>query len=353
MTRLLLLIVAVVFAVVPAAADARMVTNVFGQNGRTWRKADQEYVSGYGAGLYDMDADTWTPLATTGFSQDSQSSPWNISGDGKHVAGIAYGFDDTFKGAVSHAAIWDGTDKVTLLPNRQAFDGRACRANAVSYDGSVVVGWQDAWGPWFASVWRKGADGNYTQKILVNDPEMTQDKLDLLDKDQCRKYLAASCQTVSADGKWIGGRGGHPETAVPGAWLYSEETGFKVIYPEMDATVSDVNSDGTMAIGWCGPGMGAWIWTEKNGLENLQTHVEKKLGHELEDFGIVSVYDMSPNGRYICGYGMKGGDPVAYVFDLQTNSGVEEMESEQVKTASIPTPHPMKSTSTSPSTALK
>ena len=225
MTRLLLLIVAVVFAVVPAAADAGMVTSVFGQNGRTWRKADQEYVSGYGAGLYDMDADTWTPLATTGFSQDSQSSPWNISGDGNHVVGIAFGYNDSFKGVVAHAAIWDGIDKVNLLPNRQAIEGRACRANAVSYDGSVVVGWQDA-----------------------------------------------------------------------------------------------------------------WIWTEEDGLEYLQNHVEKKLGHELEDFGIVSVYDMSPNGRYICDYGMKGGNPVGYVFDLHTNSGVEEMESEQVKAAIYPNP---------------
>lgn len=225
MTRLLLLIVAVVFAVVPAAADAGMVTSVFGQNGRTWRKADQEYVSGYGAGLYDMDADTWTPLATTGFSQDSQSSPWNISGDGNHVVGIAFGYNDSFKGVVAHAAIWDGIDKVNLLPNRQAIEGRACRANAVSYDGSVVVGWQDA-----------------------------------------------------------------------------------------------------------------WIWTEEGGLEYLQAHVEKKLGHALEDFGIVSVYDMSPNGRYICGYGMKGGDPVAYVFDLHTNSGVEEMECSQVKANIYPNP---------------
>lgn len=102
----------------------------------------------------------------------------------------------------------------------------------------------------------------------------------------------------NADGKWIGGRG------IPGL-----------------------------------PVSGPWIWSEKEGFSYLQDYVEKKLGHELEDFGIVSVYDMSPNGRYICGYGMWEGDPAAYVFDLFAKvEGVEEMEAAQVKAAVYPNP---------------
>ncbi len=53
---------------------------------------------------------------------------------------------------------------------------------------------------------------------------------------------------------------------------------------------------------------------------------------------IVSVYDISPNGRYVCGYGMKDGGPIAFVYDLMQNVGIDEMESEQVKAAVYPNP---------------
>lgn len=52
----------------------------------------------------------------------------------------------------------------------------------------------------------------------------------------------------------------------------------------------------------------------------------------------MSVYDMSPNGRYVCGYGMYGDMPMAYVFDLLHSSGIEEMEAAQVKAAVYPNP---------------
>lgn len=147
-----------------------------------------------------------------------------------------------------------------------------------------------------------------------------------------------ACQTISPDGKWIGGRG-IPGMALNGPWLWNEDTGYKVLYEDMDGTVADINSDGTVAVGWMGPGSSAWIWSEKEGFSYLQDYVEKKLGHELEDFGIVSVYDMSPNGRYICGYGMWEDTPAAYVFDLFAKvEGVEEMEAAQVKASVYPNP---------------
>lgn len=121
--------------------DARKVCTIIGQDGNVWRKADNEYISGYTAALYDVENETWTPLASSGYVSDDASSPWGISGDGKHVVGQAYGFNETSEKVIAHAAIWDGTDKVTLLDNRFADTGRACRANATNYDGSVVVDW--------------------------------------------------------------------------------------------------------------------------------------------------------------------------------------------------------------------
>lgn len=325
--------------------DARKITSIIGQEGMTWRKEDKEFISGYTAGLYDVEADTWTPLTSTGYVSDSASSPWAISGDGKHVVGIAHGMNST-SNTGSYAAIWTGTDEVTLLPNRFADGGsfdndgatRACRANAVSYDGSVVAGWQDVWGPWYGSVWRKGADGNYTQQILTVNPEKGPDDIDWSDRADMGANLVGACQCVTPDGKWIGGRGIPELNGISGAWIYNEEEGFKVLYEDMDATTSDINSDGTVAVGWMGPGSGAWIWTKENGRASLQDYVEKSLGHSLEHFGIVSVYDMSPNGRYICGYGMQGDRPAAYVFDLMHNAGIEEMEAAQIKASIYPNP---------------
>lgn len=71
----------------------------------------------------------------------------------------------------------------------------------------------------------------------------------------------------------------------------AKETGYKVLYSDMDGTVSDVNSDGTMAVGWFGPGSSAWIWTEKDGFSHLQNYIDGK-GHAHSDLSIVSVYDI-------------------------------------------------------------
>lgn len=321
--------------------DSRRECTILGEAGKVWRKEHKEYASGYTAGMYDVEKDTWTPLVSTGFSHDSSfSSPWNISGDGKHTVGIAPGLNTVSGSVVSYASIWDGTDKVTTLDNYFEDKGRACRANAVSYDGSVVVGWQDIWGPWFGSVWRRQADGSYKQTLLSVDTDLNPEDFKYDTSDE--KYavackLVGACQAVSADGKWIGGRA-YDGMGLDGAWIWNEEDGFTVVYPDMDSTVADMNADASVVVGWVGPGSSAWIWTKEDGRMQLQDYIENKLGYSLNNFGIASVYDMSPNGRYICGYGMQGGSPVAYVFDMFHTSGIEEMEAAQVKASIYPNP---------------
>lgn len=321
-------------------SDARRITTVIGEAGNVWRKEDREFISGYTGGIYDVEADTWTPLTSTGYVSDSASSPWNISGDGKHVVGIAHDYCDESETVVSYAAIWDGTDNVTVLGNHFDAEKRACRANGVSYDGSVVAGWQDIWGPWFGCIWQKQDDGTYAQKILTVDSDTDIDELTYATDEEklaTAAKLVGAAQTVSADGKWVAGRG-LPGMGTSGAWLWNEEEGFNVIYPNEDSTVADINADATTAVGWAGPGGGAWIWKKEDGRMDLQEYVESKLGHSLRNFAIASVYDMSPNGRYICGYGMYGDVPTGYVFDLFHTVGIDEMEAAQVKAAVYPNP---------------
>lgn len=320
-------------------SDSRKVTTVIGEAGQVWCKEDKEFITGYTAGLYDVEADTWTPLISTGYKKDAISSPWQISGDGKHVVGIAHNFSEESEQVEAYGAIWDGTDNVTLLHNHFP-NKRACRANAVNYDGSVVAGWQDVWGPWYGCMWQKQEDGTYVQKILTVDPEVSIDDLKFetnADKLESTAKLTGAAQAVSPDGKWIAGRG-MPGMGASGAWIWNEEDGFNVIYPNEDSTVADINADATVAVGWTGPVGGAWIWTKEGGRMDLQSYVESKLGYSLNNFFITSVYDMSPNGRYICGFGMYGETPTGYVFDLFHTSGIDEMEAAQVKASIYPNP---------------
>lgn len=319
--------------------DARKVTIVMGDDGNVWRKEDKDYMHGYTGAIYDVEADTWTPLVCTGYISDSASSPWQISGDGKHVVGIAHDFCKDSEKVVAYGAIWDGVDNVTILSNRFDGTGRACRANAVSYDGSVVAGWQDVWGPWYGCVWNKQDDGTYVQKMLTVDPETNFDELKFETNDEkleSTSKLVGAVQAVSPDGKWLGGRG-FDGMGVDGAWLWNEEDGFTVIHPGYDSTVADMNADATVAVGWEGSVGGAWIWTKEEGVRSLHEYLSERIDEPL-GLAIVSVYDMSPNGRYVCGFGFAGEVPTAYVADLFYTSSVEEMEAAQVKAAIYPNP---------------
>ena len=318
----------------------RDVWNVLTDNGVFYRKSDKAAVAGHTASLYSVDDDTWTPLASSGYDQQGTfSSPWNISRDVNHVVGIIYDYNNVTKNVQAYAAIWNGTEEFVRLGNMFTDQKRSARANAVSYDGSVVAGWQDIFGPWFGSVWRKGADGNYTQSLMYADESKRKPDIDLSeDKDFAMKELLGYCQVVSEDGKWFGGNG-NDQTAVHGPWLWNEEQGLIVIDGDLSGCVSGLSNDGTTAVGWDGQGQGAWIWTKEMGKMELNDYAKNVLNVEYDDFYIGSVYAMSPNGRYVTGYGFSGRTPLGYVLDLRPiQNGIEAIEANQVKAAVYPNP---------------
>lgn len=310
---------------------------VMGSDGVLYTKKNIPTYSGYLASLYDVESGTWTSLPATGYPSDiSASSPWGFSGDGKHAVGLSHGYETSTATATTQAAVWDGTESILLLPNRFLDRKRACRANAVSYDGSVIVGWQDIWGPWYASVWRRGDDGKYTQTMLTLDPNVNIEDIDVDDKDQTMSNFPGFAQCVTDDGKWIGGNG-NATTAPKGPWIWSEETGIIEI-DQTSGCVADIRNDGTMAIGWQGSGQGAWIWDTEKGVRPLQDYLEQELGYDMKGLTIVSCYDLSPNGRYICGYGIQNDIARGYVVDLMYRTdGVERLQ-EQIKASVYPNP---------------
>lgn len=313
---------------------------IFANGGNTYLKQDAATVSGYSAGRYDVENDTWTPLASLGeLSDESAVSSWGISSNGDYVAAGAYMLNKTVNSINHHACVISGNNDIIDLGSK--FDGinRPTRANAVSDDGSVVVGWQDNWGPWYAAVWTRGNDGQYTQHMMLKDENLTEDDVDFTSQQDMIDKLVGAARSVSADGKWIGGTGNSSYYAIHGAWLWNKEEGYTQITQESGA-VADIASDGSVAVGWEGIGYNAWVWTKKDGTRYISRLIDN-LGLDLGDFAIQSVYDMSPNGRYITGYGLRSDmQGYSYLIDLKAllTTSIEEKIADQVNVSVYPNP---------------
>lgn len=177
-----------------------------GNEGCLIRKPVAETKNGAISSLYDMETKEWTQLKSTGYLGDiSGGSAYDISGDGSYVVGLAP-WKESDGVSRSHATVWS-TETGTPVDLGTRLEGRATRANGVSYDGSVVVGWQDFHGPWFGSVWRRGADG-YTQEFIYSHKDASEKDLNFADEDNLEQNLALELRSVSTDGKWLGGKGG-------------------------------------------------------------------------------------------------------------------------------------------------
>lgn len=314
------------------------VINIGTTDGRFLHTVEGGVVDAVSAGRYDRDVKDWFELGNLGAYTmtvyNTLSGVDAITEDGTYCVGLAYKEDSENHFTVGCPVIWY-EDEVYELGNMFIADGRAARATGVSSDGSVVVGWQDKKGPWMASVWRRQADGNYVQQLMLKDENMSIEDIDFDDFDQITENCVGAANAVSPNGKWIGGLGGGLN-ALPEAWIWSEETGYRLL--GMEGTTMEVSDDGKMAIGYGASGFGGWLWTEEEGIRDLNS-IAAELGAEFDGFGIASVYGMSANGRYLCGWGMKGDSKRGYVLDLKYNTtDVEKISDEQIKATVYPNP---------------
>lgn len=286
-----------------------------GTDGCLARKlADTEKEGVAMASIYNMETEEWTALKSTGYLGDiSGGSAYDISGDGSYVVGLAP-WKESDGVSRSHATVWS-TETGVPVDLGTRVEGKATRANGVSYDGSVVVGWQDFHGPWFGSVWRRGADG-YTQEFIYSHKDASEKDLNFADEDNLEQNLALELRSVSTDGKWLGGKGGE-RSLIKNPYIYSIETGIIELTDNgVGGTVSDINNDGDIAIGWYGIGESGWIWTKEDGIMEINDFAKNVLGAEYTGT-LCSAYDMSPNGRFVIGYGMDGQGVFGYMLDLK------------------------------------
>lgn len=298
-----------------------------GIGGQARFSADGNFLSGtsqgpLGAALsrYDRTTGEWTLFGDLGFPVDATvSGGYAISGDGSTVVGNSWA--DTTGGFVySHAVAVDQANGVRDLGT--LFFGRSTRANAVNSDGSVVVGWQDFNGPWKSAVWYRNSDGTYApnQYILLDAAGDPADEFNQM----------GECSAVSADGTWIGGYGDYANNGQP--WIWSESTGV-INLGQLPLTgtgyVAGMSADASVVVGWFdgelwGDPQTPFIWTAEDGLQDLNAYMTNVLNITTGDDLVYGASCISPNGRYIAGYGinMITFDPFAFRLDLGTTTGI-------------------------------
>lgn len=261
--------------------------------------ADQEE-----AVLYNVATQELSFLGHLGASSSGgTSSAWGMSSDGKNIVGLAW-----TTSARAEGVYWkDGEPLVglgTTVPTRSS------RADAVSADGSVIVGWQDAInGVRQGAMWRNGV-----QELL---------------KDNDGNILGAAT-AVSADGKTVVGI----KNTTGEGYIWNETDGTVFVSsdnPDYITSMSVLSDDGKTALGLSfDPTQSillaeGFIWTKEGGKVNLNDYVAS-LG--FDDLGIVFAVPtgISPDGKYLGGIGANfaEGDAKGFLIklpaeDLATN----------------------------------
>ncbi|MBL0048514.1 MAG: T9SS type A sorting domain-containing protein [Bacteroidetes bacterium] len=265
---------------------------------------------------YNVASNQWTPIGSLGFTVDSTvSGGFGISGNGNTVVGLTWA--DTAGGAAyAHAAAWDQTEGFIDLGSLHDSIKRSTRANAASFDGSVIVGWQDYNGPWKSAVWRKNPLGGYYQNeyLLIDTSLSNMDEFNQL----------GECSVVSADGNWIGGYGDYANGGQP--WMWSQATGvinLGTLPNGSTGYVSGINDDGSLVVGWFdgmffGDPQIPFIWTAASGLQDLNVYISSTLGLNIAPNWVNAATGLSSNGNYIIGYGLDTSNFSSFIYRLAT-----------------------------------
>ena len=302
-----------------------------GVGGQARFSTDGNLVSGTSVGAdgpemskYDRATNQWTPVGSLGFSVDGNvSGGFAISGDGNTVAGLSWA-DTTGGYAFVHAVAYNAAEGLMDLGSLFDTIQRSTRANAVSYDGSVVVGWQDFNGPWKSAVWKKNPAGGYypNQYVLLDANGNPNDEYNQM----------GECSAVSADGNWIGGYGDYANNNQP--WIWSQDSGVINLgtFPNVgNGFVAGMNADASVVVGWFdgqlfGDPLTPFIWTHAGGLQEFNGYINNVLGDSTYNYNVYTADCISPDGHYVAGYGVNETTSTYFVYrvSLTGATGIQE-----------------------------
>jgi uncharacterized membrane protein len=233
----------------------------------------------------------WTPLPSVPGAVACNNTPaglaygsaWNISGDGSTVVGLSYGQAGCYSGT-TRGFKWTAAGGTVQLPKVDAFD-KAGRANAVNYDGSVIVGWDDAtvgtrrgvqWRNGVASLIKRGANPVGEALDLTPDGEMIVGAINSATNGQAWRY--------------------QPSTGVEQLGMLPGQTG---------GTTNALNDDGSVITGFSTSLvtgiLSPAIWTSSLGFSDLNQFFWSQ-GINTAGAAIVSGTAVSSDGRTIAGH---------------------------------------------------
>ncbi len=258
----------------------------------------------YEMGRYTVATGTWEGFGTfAGYGtqiDQSVSSGYNISGDGRSVVGLGWTSLGT---ADTHAMQWtEGTGVIDL---GTATTGESARANAVDFDGNVVAGWQDGAGRQ-GSVWVDGV-----QTLIFKDDG----------------GIAQEAFAVSDDGRYVTGLGLGSFFAAGHAYRYDTLTDTyleltNIAGGESRMAGAAINGDGSL-IGGGTWGLGpatfgtALMWTEDEGTMTLTDYLDMNSIAYDASFNFAFVSDISSDGQWITGWGNYGTPASTQSFVIQ------------------------------------
>jgi hypothetical protein len=238
---------------------------------------------------YNVSTGEWNTLGSV--DDDVHGAGTTISGDGNTVAGIEIGYD------YQHSVVWNESEGLVLL------DAGATAAAGMSHDSSIIAGMQMVANEYFkCAVWRKNPAGGYFpfETLLVDPSGDPNDPNNIL----------GDAWAVSGNGEWIGGFGDEATNNQP--WIWSEATGC-ILLGDLGlgdgyiGTVAAFDHQGTTVVGYFSNfGWRPWpvtpfIWTQENGMQDLNVYATQTLGLNLGSATLKWAEAISPNGRYIAG----------------------------------------------------
>lgn len=257
--------------------------------------------------LYNRTTSTWTYLGgIEGQSDGSKSSAWGFTKDGSTAVGLGW-----VSAARAHAIKWTAHEGLQDLGS--TVENRSSRANAISDDGEVIVGWQDA-----ENGTRQGALWRGKNQILLSD----------------KGTILTEASAVSADGNWVVG-GNHQG---PWRWTSNDQVDY-VPHPDTGpffrGAATSITADGKIVIGyfrpWPGPPIGGegFIWTKATGRVELNAYAEA-LGIDTNGVQLSLPSTITSDGKYIIGSGMLNDNQVAFILNTTPLSTSEQPKNQVV-----------------------
>ena len=244
----------------------------------------------------------WSPLPDLGGQSDSGvSSTWGINSDGSMVVGLGWVLPSGGHG-FSWTAATGTVDLGSTVPNRSS------RANAVSGDGTLIVGWQDQpTGPRFGARWENGVQHLFTY----------------VDAGQV-SYPLGEAQVADFDGSIVAGNtvfGGDNS-----AWMWERTSGQTSLLANLPGLPSNyravpagITDDGSVIVGSTGGPLfarRAIVWTNGQ-TQDLLPYLAALGVPGLGGYtSLGSAIGISRDGRVIVGYGASGGPAGGWIAIL-------------------------------------